>query len=133
MIVDDDEDAHYLLGRTLQAAGLENPIVSAVGGEEALDHFQKCLEGTMPWPGVIFLDIKMSGINGFQVLRWLREREALGKTVVAMMTTSDDPKDVSQAFTLGAHTYLNKGIKPDILGPIVNSALKLAARKSTSV
>jgi len=64
-------------------------------------------------------------MDGFDVLKWLRTREALGKTVVAMMTTSEEPRDVSQAFTLGAHTYLNKGIKPEILVPIVHSALKL--------
>lgn len=128
MIVDDDSDAHFFLGRTLAACGIANPLISLESGEAAVRHFEQCLAGKQTWPAMVFLDIKMPAMNGFGVLTWLREHDALGKTVVAMMTTSDMPRDVSEAFRLGAHTYLNKGVKPAVLGPLVQSALRLTSK-----
>jgi CheY-like chemotaxis protein len=130
LIVDDDVDTHFVLGRTLVKAEIPNVVVCCDSGAEALAYFQKCLQGMQPWPGMVFLDIKMPGLSGFDVLKWLRAKEALGSTVIAMITTSNEPRDVHTSFSLGAHTMLNKGVSPEVLGPIVRSALKLGGRKS---
>ena len=126
LVIDDDPDAHFLLGRSLVRAGIPNQLDALPDGEAAIDYFERCLRSEITWPYVVFLDIKMPGIGGFAVLEWLRERRLLGNTVVAMMSSSDAPEDVSRAFSLGAHTYLNKGVNPDVLGPIVRSAITLA-------
>ena len=126
LVVDDDPDAHFLLGRSLVRAGIPNQLDTAHDAEAAIEYFERCVRNELTWPYVVFLDIKMPGIGGFAVLEWLRERKLLGNTVVAMMSSSDAPEDVSRAFSLGAHTYLNKGVKPDVLGPIVRSAISLA-------
>jgi len=131
LVVDDDADYHFFLGRKLLKAEIGNKLVSCMDGAEAVSYFQKCMAGQERWPGIVFLDIKMPGMSGFDVLDWLRGCEALGHTMVAMHTSSDDPSDVHKAFSRGAHSFLNKDITPDALAPIVRSALKLAVRKTT--
>ena len=129
LLVDDDEDAHFFLHRTLVRAGIQSQLDVVLDGESAIEYFSKCARGEMPWPAVVFLDIKMPGLTGFDVLAWLRERGYLGATVVAMMSTSNAPTDVSRAYSLGAHTYLNKGVNEDVLGPFVRSAVQMATRR----
>lgn len=128
LVVDDDADAHFLLGRKLLKGDIQGRIVSCHDGLEAVSHFEKCLKGEEPWPGIVFLDIKMPGMNGFEVLDWLRAREALGRTMVAMHTTSSEARDVHDAYSRGAHAFLTKDVTPDNLAPIVRSALRLAMR-----
>lgn len=130
LVIDDDPDAHFFIGRKLLKADIQCRVVSCYGGTEAVTYFEKCLKGDEQWPGVVFLDIKMPGMNGFDVLDWLRAREALGRTTVAMFTTSNEPSDVHNAYSRGAHTFLNKDVTPAVLGTLVRSALKLAGRKT---
>jgi DNA-binding response OmpR family regulator len=132
LIIDDDPDAHFLLGRSLARAGIQNQLDTAQDAEAAIAYFERCVRGEFAWPYIVFLDIKMPGIGGFAVLEWLSEHGLLGNTVVAMMSSSDAPEDVSRAFRLGAHTYLNKGVKPEVLGPIVRSAIALAEQHRRS-
>jgi two-component system response regulator len=126
LVIDDDADAHFLLGHCLVRAGIHSELHTAGGAEEAIAYFERCVGGELAWPYVVFLDIKMPGADGFSVLEWLRTRKLLGNTLVAMMSTSDLPADVSRSFSLGAHTYLSKSVKPQVLGPIVQSAIALA-------
>jgi DNA-binding response OmpR family regulator len=126
LVVDDDPDAHFLLGRSLVRAEINNQLDTATDCEMAMDYFERCARGEQPWPAVVFLDIKIPGMGGFAMLDWLRERGMLGRTVVAMMSSSDAPTDVGRAFSLGAHTYLNKNATPEVLGPIVKAALRIS-------
>lgn len=130
LVIDDDSDAHFLLGRLLVRAGINNQLDTAYDGENGVEYFQKCIRGEQPWPAVVFLDIKMPGMSGFAVLEWLRAHEMLGRTFVAMMSSSDVASDISRALSLGAHTYLNKDVTHEVLGPIVKSALKLSHSRS---
>ncbi len=132
MVIDDDPDAHFFLGRKLLKADIRSPLVSCVDGREAVAYFEKCLKGEQRWPGIVFLDIKMPGMSGFDVLDWLRAREALGQTMVTMHTSSEVPRDLQDAYSRGAHAYLSKDVTWDVLGPIVRSALQLAVRRSTT-
>ncbi len=129
LLVDDDEDSQFFLRRTLKRAGIEARLEVLGNGEAAIAYFCKCASGEQSWPTVVFLDIKMPGLTGFDVLAWLREGGHLGKTVVAMMSTSSAPTDVGRAYSLGAHTYLNKDASEEVLGPLIRSASGLANRR----
>ena len=131
LVIDDDADAHFLLGRCLIQAGIQCDLHTARDAEAGIEYFEKCVRGELVWPYVVFLDIRMPRADGFSVLEWLRQRSLLGNTLVAMMSSSDLPRDVSRSFSLGAHTYLNKAVRPEVLGPIVKSAIALAEQHRT--
>jgi CheY-like chemotaxis protein len=56
----------------------------------------------------MLLDLKMPRLNGFDVLGWLRQKPGLKRILVTVLTSSDHPQDVNQAYDLGANSYLVK-------------------------
>lgn len=123
VLIDDDEDAHFFFVRALKAAKLTRPVRFFWSGNDALPYFQDCAAGREPWPFVVFLDIRMAGMSGFDVLTWLRDHQMLGKMVVAMSSSSDEPADVSRSFALGAHAYVGKAPNVETLAKLMREAL----------
>jgi two-component system chemotaxis response regulator CheY len=76
----------------------------------------------------MLLDIKMPGSTGLDVLAWAQRNQVLGQVTVSMLSSSDDPKDVKTAMSLGAHTYLTKPPDKAMLVDLINSAIRLAER-----
>jgi DNA-binding response OmpR family regulator len=61
-----------------------------------------------PLPDLVLLDIKMPGTDGFEVLRWIRAHWEFRELCVVMLTSSDEIRDVNQAYKLGANSFLVK-------------------------
>ena len=59
-------------------------------------------------PELIFLDIKMPGMDGFEVLKHLRENEITKKTPVVILSNFDEQEMIEKGLTLGANEYLIK-------------------------
>lgn len=133
LIVDDDPDAHFLLKRQLGRLGASLVIQSILDGYEAVRHLEQCASGAKPFPSLLFLDIKMPGTSGFDVLGSIRSRELLGRMTVVMLSSSDEPRDVSRAMSLGAHSYLTKPPSTDLLVELVNSCVRLGSRKAATL
>lgn len=105
LIVDDDELLRDLVGHKLTRAGFE--VTLAVDGEHALELLAAEL------PDVVVLDAMMPGIDGFEVLRSIRERAELATLPVVMLTARDQEEDVLNGLSLGAQDYIVKPFLPD--------------------
>lgn len=78
-------------------------VWTAGSGEEALHRYNEVR------PDLILLDISMPGMNGYDVLRALREAPGGEQAKVVMMTALSDPAAVQQALELGARDFFVKG------------------------
>jgi len=111
--------------RALKAADISNPIFVAKDGLQAIDYLSAAGQFTdrtaFPLPGLIFLDLKMPGKKGLDVLAWLREQEDLRSIVVVILTSSQEPSDLRQAYLLGANSYLVKPSTTERLRELVQS------------
>lgn len=56
----------------------------------------------------MLLDLKMPRVNGFEVLKWLRAEPGLCRLRVLVLTSSDEIRDVNEAYRLGANSFLVK-------------------------
>jgi len=130
LIVDDDVDAHFLLKRQLARIGLATSIECVSDGRDAVSMFERCMRGEQPFPLLVFLDIKMPMMTGFEVLQWMGDRQLLGSTCVVILSSSDDGHDVSRAMALGAHSYLTKPAPDRVLTELVNNAVRLGTRRA---
>lgn len=128
LLVDDEPESLYLFARMLVNAGIRNQIDVADGGEEAVEYLQRCIAGEYPWPAAVFLDIRMPVMDGFGVLEWARDHGVLEKTVVVMLTSSEEPEDVTQAFQMGAHYYIPKEAKREKLNELLRDVLQRNTR-----
>lgn len=110
LIVEDSEDDFDATRRAFTRANLYNPIVHAYTGEEALAYLRddKNLK-----PGIILLDLNMPGLDGRKTLEAIKQQKALKHIPVVILTTSDDERDVSACYDLGANTYVQKPVDFD--------------------
>src|SRR5262245_19327849 len=112
LLVEDREDDVILVKRAFDKAKVINPVVVVRSGEEALLYLRG--EGNYsnraeyPLPELILLDLKMPGLDGFDVLRWIRARPELRALRVVVLTSSEDVYDVNKAYGLGANSFLVK-------------------------
>ena len=81
-------------------------------GEEAIDHLagngKYASRNEYPLPDLALLDLKMPKVDGFQVLEWIRQQPGIRGIPVAVLTSSDQLRDVNRAYGLGANSFLVK-------------------------
>lgn len=65
-----------------------------------------------PRPNLVMLDLNMPGVNGHEVLEWIRSDTALDTVPVIVLSSSVNQTDVERAYRLRANSYLRK--PPDL-------------------
>jgi len=112
LLAEDEEDYVLLLRRALSEAGVQNPLQVVSTGVEAIAYLKG--EGKFanraeyPLPDLMLLDIKLPGYSGLEVLGWMRSQPGLASLRVLMLTSSEQLKDVNDAYRLGANSFLLK-------------------------
>jgi two-component system, response regulator len=104
----DDDPRFAELTKTFLLKGEEgtNEVVVARDGMEAIEYFFHPERGPSVMPGLVLLDLNMPRLNGFEVLKKMREAEETRFIPVVMLTSSDHPEDVRMAYELGANKAL---------------------------
>ena len=112
LLVEDNEDDIFLMQRALRDAGVRNRLIIVEDGEQALDYFKGVGKyadrGAYPLPTLVFLDLKLPLRSGHDVLRWIREQESFRSIIVVVLTSSEEPSDISRSYQLGANSFLTK-------------------------
>lgn len=117
LVADDEVNTTIMLQHIFEREGYR--VKSVTNGVAALETAKKIA------PDIILLDILMPGMNGFDVLRHLREDE-LTRNIPTIMITANarEPADVARGLNLGADDYLYKPFAPQELLARVQSKLK---------
>ncbi|WP_207434222.1 response regulator [Sabulibacter ruber] len=89
LLVDDDETTNYLNKRLLTRMNITDQIEVVTNGEEALRYLTNAIDNNQPLPDLMFLDIKMPVMDGFEFLdQYHQLPESAQKCIVVMMLTS---------------------------------------------
>ena len=112
LLVEDSEDDVFLMKRALEQAGIMCPVRTVSDGQEARRYLSGEGEfadrSRFPYPSIIFLDLKLPYMSGFDVLRWRQANPSLPSAVVIVLTSSSETRDLNLAYSLGANSYLVK-------------------------
>jgi CheY-like chemotaxis protein len=106
-LVEDDEDDHEFFIEAIKDIDKPTCIYMAKHGREAIDQ----LNSINPLPDVIFMDINMPFMNGFECLALLKKHVRLKSIPVVILTTSNNTADAEAARALGAAFFLCKPSK----------------------
>jgi two-component system response regulator len=115
LLVDDSPDELELAARALRREPLVEAVEVADGGRPALDLLQAAVRGAGAdaLPAVMLLDLKMPGLDGFDVLRAVRSDPRLAALPIVVLTSSGERSDLERCYALGANSYVVKPVDFD--------------------
>ena len=110
LLVDDDQINNFINKRIIRKLDIANNVDIALNGEEALEHIQKFCDQTGNCPELIFLDINMPVMNGFEFLNEFKNLSLQNKKEVKIivLTTSTNPGDMQKLKEHSIKGFLNK-------------------------
>lgn len=125
LLVEDNPDDEILIKRLLKKNNIDNEIVVARDGQQAID----CLFGsgeyqgyTLPiQPYVVLLDLNLPKVDGFEVLKRIRTNALTHTLPVILLTAANEEKDIIMSYGLGVSSYIRK--------PVDNKAFDDAVRQ----
>ncbi|QEG42434.1 response regulator [Roseimaritima ulvae] len=106
LLVDDDELDVMALRRALQRVDFEYELHVANDGVEALEMLQD--RTRIPWPFLVFLDVNMPRMSGFEMLIEMRTNPMLSRVPTFVLTTSEADADRHFAFDQRVAGYISK-------------------------
>ncbi|WP_319409281.1 response regulator [uncultured Desulfosarcina sp.] len=113
LLVEDDPGHARLVEKNLRRANIHNPIVKFEDGSQAMDYLFG--EGTysgnpIPENLLVLLDLNLPVMDGYQVLRRMKAEESTRRIPVIILTTTDDPREISRCYDLGCNVYITKPV-----------------------
>lgn len=121
LVVDDEVHIRMLLEQTLEELEDDHniEILTAENGEEGLDIIRS------ERPDLVFLDIMMPYMNGYEVCQEVREDPALSSIKVILLTAKGQEVDRKHGLNLGAERYMTKPFDPDEILTVAKEILHL--------
>jgi CheY-like chemotaxis protein len=113
LLVEDNPHDLELTLIALSKSQLANEVVVVRDGAEALAYLHRrgeFAERAVGNPAVILLDLKLPKVDGLEVLKEIRETEALKSIPVVMLTSSKEEQDVIRSYELGVNAYVVKPV-----------------------
>ncbi|MCX5793699.1 MAG: response regulator [Elusimicrobia bacterium] len=122
ILIAEDNDGHArLLQRGFAEAGARGPVIRFKDGQEAWDYIsgksEPCLDRARPC--LLLLDMRMPNMDGIEVLRRVKAEPRFKAIPVIMLTTTDEPDDISRCYALGCSDFFLKPISDKDLAGII--------------
>ena len=106
LLVEDNADDEELTRRAFRKNNLQNELIVARDGEEALDY----LFTNARRPHLVLLDLKLPKVDGLEVLRRLRADDRTKLLPVVVLTSSTEERDLVASYELGVNSYVRKPV-----------------------
>jgi CheY-like chemotaxis protein len=116
LVVDDEADLLFTIALSLELNGYK--VFKAASGEEALEVVEA------ERPDAIVLDLRLPGIDGWEVLRRLGEMGRFPSTPVVLLSAQVDAATAARAVNLGCHAHLAKPFNTAELSRVLSGLLR---------
>jgi CheY-like chemotaxis protein len=116
LLVEDFKEDADAVQLALKKAGVGNAVFVVTTGEQAIaylaGHGIYSDRRFFPLPGVLLLDLKLPGLDGFGVLEWLQDKPEFRELLVVVLSGHQGLREVNRAYELGANSFLFKPCNP---------------------
>lgn len=114
IMIEDDEGHAKLIRKNLERAGIGNELVHLEDGQKAMDYFFHASNvGRNYEKSLILLDLNLPNVDGYEILRRLKEEERTRAVPVIVLTTTDNPREINRCYELGCNVYITKPVEYD--------------------
>ena len=114
LLIEDNQDDIALTLRAFNKCNIKNKVNIIEDGQDALDYIacKGVYKGKDPYdlPTVVLLDINLPKVNGFEILKAIRDNLATKFLPVVILTSSKEEQDIINGYTLGANSYIRKPV-----------------------
>jgi CheY-like chemotaxis protein len=114
LLVEDNRMDVELTLDAFKEARLLNTIYISPNGQDALDYLfgrgKYADRNTYPMPNLVLLDLKLPGVDGFEVLRQVKSAPILKRLPVVVLTSSKEEGDRALTYDIGANSYIVKPV-----------------------
>ncbi|RKX19136.1 MAG: response regulator [Candidatus Zixiibacteriota bacterium] len=114
MLVEDNVDHAELTIEILKKNHVVNKVVQFMDAESAYDYLYNENEykdkEKYPYPDVILLDVKLPGMDGFELLQTIKNKPETKRIPVIMLTTSKRDEEIVKGYDIGANSYIVKPV-----------------------
>jgi CheY-like chemotaxis protein len=129
LLVEDEPADVLFMRRAWKQVGLEAPLAVVDDGEKAMAYLTGsgpyADRAKYPFPSLVLLDLKIPLLSGLEVLDRIRKDPGLNQLPVTVLTSSEEPGDVSRARALGVTDYI---VKPTAYTKLIDIVRGLAGR-----
>jgi two-component system response regulator len=112
LVAEDHNHDKFILQEVFSRAGIRADLRFVSDGEQMLDYLHRrgrfAEPGLAPSPTLVLLDLNMPRLDGRKVIRILRADETLRHLPVIALSTSESPKHITEAYSIGINAYLVK-------------------------
>jgi len=123
-LVDDEESIRQTVAMALSSLGIESENREFLSADDALAELQSALEGRQALPELIVSGIRMPGIDGLTLCRWIKAQQALVDVPVILISGADSEIGLCEIFSVGADDFIRK--------PLVSAELMARLHAATS-
>lgn len=123
LLVDDYDADNFIHRLVVERYGCAEHIEVSRDGKQALDYLKSCIEKDQPFPELIFLDINMPVMNGWEFIEAYDalDEDMRGGVVLMMLTTSLNPDDRARAEDKGCIAdFVSKPLTRDSLANLLS-------------
>ena len=125
LLVEDDPNDRIFVERAFKKAGVPVEFRAVARGEDAVSYLSAVApyadRANYPLPSLVLMDLKLTGMSGFETMEWARSRAESKTLPIAVLTSSKEGNDVARAYESGATTYFVKPADSDDLQTLVKT------------
>lgn len=112
LLAEDEEDYVLLVQRAFAEAKIPNPLYVVSNGQDLMSYLkgdgQYANREEYPLPELLLLDLKLPRFSGLEAIGWIRSQPGLQGLRILVLTSSEQIRDVNDAYRLGANSFLVK-------------------------
>lgn len=124
ILVAEDDDGHFsLIERNLLRSGINNQIIRLVDGQETLDFLTQLKDSNCPYsrkPCLLILDIRMPKVDGFAILKFIKNDPRLKKIPVVVLTTAGNQQAIDKCQKCGCNMFIVKPVEYEEFAGSIN-------------
>ena len=118
IMVEDDDGHAKLIEKNLRRAGISNEIIHINTGSKAMEFLfeGQNMQGRQI---LILLDLNLPEVDGYEILERLKSDKKTKNIPVIILTTTDNPREISRCYDLGCNVYITKPVEYEIFSAAI--------------